>query len=299
MEQAPRLCFVGFGEVTYHWLRTLTQAAYPRDALGVLYLDHPGGREGVAAARALELGIRLARSPAEVAPDTDIHIHATAPAVAYEIFAACRSLLRPGKAWIDLNSTGPTTKVRMAVDAAACGVDFVDGAIMAPAWQHGHRTPVWQSGTGTTRFAAWGKTWGTPTVFVGEEAGAAARVKMCRSVIVKGITASLVEGLLLAEMNGIADPVLESLRDDFGPQVIDTLCNRLIQGTLRHGERRSAEMNGALDLAAETHWRPLTMHSTAALLAYVGAFGSRGVVPHADSYRALLASLAAEVRKEM
>lgn len=297
MERAPGLCFVGFGEVTYHWLRTLTGAGYPRDALGVLYLEHRGGRESVAAARAVELGVRLARSVADVPRDRQMYLHATSPAGAYGVFEACRPLLRAGTAWIDLNSTGPTVKVRMAADAAAYGTDFVDGAIMAPAWQLGHRTPVWMSGTGTARFEAWGKAWGTPTVVVGDEAGAAARVKMCRSVIVKGIAASLVEGLLLAEMNGIADPVLESLRNDFGPEIIDTLCNRLVQGTLRHGQRRADEMAGTLDLAAESHWQPRTMHSTAALLAYAGALGSRAVVPHADDYRTLLAGLAAEVRK--
>jgi 3-hydroxyisobutyrate dehydrogenase len=295
-QDPPGLCFIGFGEVTYHWVRTLIEAGYPRDALCVLYLDH-GGRGSVATARSAELDVRLVHSSADVPRHVKIHIHATAPAVARRIFDACLPSLASGQIWVDVNSAGPITKSRMSDDAAPRGVDFVDGAIMAPAWKLGHRTPVWISGPGARGFAAWGEVWGTPTVFVGEHAGIAARVKMSRSVIVKGIAACLVEGLVLAEMNGLAGPVVESLRADFGSEVIDTLCKRLVPGTLRHGERRAMEMDGALELASECNWQPVTLRSTAALLSQVGALGSKDLPADSDNYAELLAALVAKIRQ--
>ncbi len=130
-QNPPGLYFVGFGEVTYHWIRTLIEAGYPRNALSVLYLDN-GDRGSVATARAAELDVRLVRSPADVLPNVKIHIHATAPALARRIFDACLPSLAPGQTWVDVNSAGPITKSRMSEDAASQGVDFVDGAIMAP-----------------------------------------------------------------------------------------------------------------------------------------------------------------------
>ena len=290
------MCFIGFGEVGYHWMRTLIEAGYPRDALCVLYLAH-GGRASVAKARAAELDVRLLHSPGEVPPGVQIHLHATAPAVARSIFDACLPSLCPGQIWVDVNSAGPVTKSRMSKEAALRGVDFVDGAIMAPAWKLGHRTPVWISGPGATRFAAWGDAWGMPTVFLGDDAGIAARVKMSRSVIVKGIAAALVEGLVLAELNGLSGPVVESLRADFGSDVIDTLCKRLVPGTLRHGERRAMEMDGALELASESGWEPVTLRSTAALLTRVGALGDKALAADSDNYKELLAALVAKIRR--
>ena len=52
---------------------------------------------------------------------------------------------------------------------------------------------------------------------------------------------------------------MESLRTDFGSDVIDVLCRRLVPGTLRHGERRAMEMDGALELASESGWEPVTL----------------------------------------
>jgi len=293
--EAPGLCFIGIGEVGYHWLRSLRDAGYPAEKLVVLYLDH-GGRSDAAARRAAELGVALVRAPTDLPTTVEYHLHATAPAAASAVFAACLPALRSGQVWVDLNSAGPITKRSVARDAAARGVDFVDGAIMAPAWKHGHRTPVWISGSGAARFAAWGERWGTPTVPLGEQAGTAAQVKMSRSIIVKGLAASLVEGLLLAEMNGIAGPVVESLRGDFGKDLIDTLLRRFVPGTLRHGERRAMEMDGALELAEESGWEAVTLRSTATLLSRVGAVGDKDLAADPDNAMELLSELVAKLR---
>lgn len=292
---APNLCFVGFGEVTRTWITSLTAAGYPRSALQVLYLNH--GDAGVAAARARAVGyaVDLVLDPRAIRTDTDLLLHATSATALPSVFGKCLPSLRRGQLWVDVVSTAASAKERIAAEAATAGVDFVDAAMMGAAWKLGHRAALWICGPGRGRFTEWANAWGTPVVDVGPAPGTAARVKMCRSVTVKGFAAVLVEGLLLAEMNGVTDSVLQCMRDDFGNDMVELVCTRFIPGSMRHGERRAAEMKGSQELADETGWNSITIGSTARLLEFIAKSGGRELAAESSDYRELLRGLAARL----
>ena len=79
--------------------------------------------------------------------------------------------------------------------------------------------------------------------FIATEVGVASAVKMCRSVVIKGLEALAVESLLAARRFGAEQQVLASLQGTF-PQMgwEEKLPDYLISRVAEHGKRRAAEM---------------------------------------------------------
>lgn len=74
--------------------------------------------------------------------------------------------------------------------------------------------------------------------------GVASAVKMCRSVIIKGLEALVIESLFAARIYGAEAEVLESLAASFpGMGWEDHLPDYLISRVAEHGHRRAVEMH--------------------------------------------------------
>jgi 3-hydroxyisobutyrate dehydrogenase-like beta-hydroxyacid dehydrogenase len=54
--------------------------------------------------------------------------------------------------YADLNSASPDVKRQVAAVVAATGALFVESAVMAPVWPHGHRVPMLLGGPGAAPF---------------------------------------------------------------------------------------------------------------------------------------------------
>ncbi len=103
-----------------------------------------------------------------------------------------------------------------------------------------------------------------------DETGRASAVKMCRSVMVKGLEALLTESLLTARHYGVEHEVLESL-DRFLPGAdCRTLSHYMISRTLVHGARRAEEMREAARTASEAGVAPLMSKACAERQAWAG-----------------------------
>lgn len=291
MTANDRVCIVGFGEVGFHWTRTLFDGGYDPEDLAVLYLPHAAGRLEHAQAKADELGARLVTTPEEVPDGTHLYLHATTAAGAEDVLDRCIDHLGSEDVWVDVNSTGPAAKECMAVVAAGSGAAFVDGAIMAPAWKLGHRTPVWAAGPGTAAFVAWAERWGMPTVFIEGGPGAAAGIKMCRSFIQKGLAASLVEGLAVAELIGVQQHVRRSLVEDLGQEVVDSFCRRFIRPTMQHAARRAAEVEQAIEMSEGLGWEALHARGVSDFLLRLAEVGGPDIAERNEDETAILQQL--------
>ena len=88
-----------------------------------------------------------------------------------------------------------------------------------------------------------------------ERLGAASAAKMCRSVIVKGLEALMLESLLTARNFGVEGAVLESLQsmalDDWRAQ-----SRYMISRALLHGRRRAEEMREVARTVGEAGLAP-------------------------------------------
>src|SRR5690606_3082560 len=78
---------------------------------------------------------------------------------------------------------------------------------------------------------------------VATRVGVASAIKMCRSVVIKGLEAITVESLRAARLHGAEDAVLASLAETF-PSMGWTrqLPDYLISRVAEHGRRRAEEM---------------------------------------------------------
>ncbi|WP_283248408.1 DUF1932 domain-containing protein [Leucobacter allii] len=179
--------------------------------------------------------------------EADLVLSLTGARAAAAVAAEALPHLRPGAILADLNTGSPELKERISAEAAAAGVRFADAAVLAPVPRAGHRTPLAASGTGAEAFAALMTPLGAPVEVVGARAGDAARLKLLRSVFMKGLAALVIEGLTAAAAQD-AEPWLRAqIAAELGPGG-DALVERLVTGTRAHAERREHEVRDALDV---------------------------------------------------
>ena len=89
-----------------------------------------------------------------------------------------------------------------------------------------------------------------------DKLGAASAAKMCRSVVVKGLEALMLESLLTARNFGVEQAVLESLQATFPADTWRSQGRYMISRALIHGRRRAEEMREAARTVAEAGLAP-------------------------------------------
>ncbi|WP_232522387.1 NAD(P)-dependent oxidoreductase [Marinimicrobium alkaliphilum] len=151
--------------------------------------------------------------------------------------------LEPEAWFLDLNSTAPETKRRVAEIVEAAGGYYVEAAVMGPIEPMRLAVPMLLGGPRAKAFQPVAQGLGLKGAsFYSPVLGAAAATKMCRSVIVKGLEALVAESLLTARYYGVEESVLDSLGNLFPGADWPDLARYLISRSLEHGARRAAEM---------------------------------------------------------
>lgn len=150
--------------------------------------------------------------------------------------------------WFDMNSVAPKTKKLAAEAIEAVNVRYIDVAIMAPV-DVGLSVPLLVSGPQVDRAVEMlGALGFTDVRGVGREVGKASAIKLCRSIMVKGVEALTAEMVLAATEAGVLDEVLDSLDASMKPQSWADRANYNLDRMLLHGGRRAAEMNEAAEM---------------------------------------------------
>jgi 3-hydroxyisobutyrate dehydrogenase-like beta-hydroxyacid dehydrogenase len=99
---------------------------------------------------------------------------------------------------------------------------------------------------------------------ISDRVGVASAIKMCRSIIIKGLEAITVESMFTARRYGAEKQVLDSLAATFPGMGWDAaLPDYLISRVAEHGKRRAAEMREAAQAVADAGLEPLTALATA------------------------------------
>jgi 3-hydroxyisobutyrate dehydrogenase-like beta-hydroxyacid dehydrogenase len=107
------------------------------------------------------------------------------------------------------------------------------------------RTPLLASGHGAERLAELLRPLGAPVVVLDQPAGAAARMKLLRSVFTKGLATLMIETLGAARAAGAEDWVRGQIASELGDQG-PALLDRFVAGTYQHAERREHEVRDVL-----------------------------------------------------
>jgi 3-hydroxyisobutyrate dehydrogenase-like beta-hydroxyacid dehydrogenase len=262
MINTRRIALIGFGEVG----KTLAQgfgAVGGREiaTFDILFDDAAAGPALKEKARALKA--EACASAADAARGAEVVISAVTAASAFDVAKEAASYLRAGQFFLDINSVSPETKRADAEAVEPSGADYVEAAVMAPIAPYGLKVPMLLGGKKAAELAAILVPAGMKMEPVATLIGQASAIKMCRSVMIKGIEALAVEGFLTARRYGVEDRIIASLDETFPSLHWEKLAGYLIERVVRHGRRRAAEMREAAETVAAAGLEPLMTSATA------------------------------------
>ena len=162
---------------------------------------------------------------------------------------------------LDINSVSPGRKqetAKLLGDSAR----YVDVAVLAPIHPARHQTPMLLAGPHAAAVAPMLAALGMRATIAGAEVGAAAAIKMVRSVIVKGIEALTLECFLAAARAGVVDEVANSLKNNYPGLDWSKIVPYNLERMAVHGERRAAEMEEVAETLRELGVEPLMTLAT-------------------------------------
>ena len=243
--KAPRIGFLGFGEVGQRFAADLRAArADLQLATYDLLLHQAAAGEGMrrhAAVQRVELAVETG---ALAAPGTLIFSAVTAD----QTLEAARALAqRPleGTWVVDVNSAAPATKIECAALVAAAGGRYVEAAVMTSVPPHGIRVPMLLGGAHAAGVEPVLRELGFVAETVSPDLGVASAIKLCRSVIIKGLESLVVESFTAARSLGVEKQVLASLQETYPQFDWEKQGDYLFSRVIQHGKRRAEEMRAS------------------------------------------------------
>lgn len=252
---ATRIAFIGFGEVGQRFSADFLRAGAARITAYDLVFDDPALSNG-RIAKAEALGVSPSPNAAAACRDVPLVISAVTADAAETVAEEARHYLSPGQIFFDVNSASPATKKRAARHVEASGAYYIEGAVMGPVLRPGIRVLILAGGPAAGRAAALLNGFGMNVVAVAAEHGKASAIKLCRSIIVKGLEALMVDCARAARQADVGSEVFASLAETFPSIDWAALADNMAERVATHGVRRSAEMREAAAMLAEMGLAP-------------------------------------------
>lgn len=242
MSHSLRIGLIGLGKVGETFARHLSGQAQVRVYDRLFDLDPwPSGVEK----RVRDADVVPCASPREAVEGASLIFSLVHPTVSSQVAAQVASLVSDRESlFLDLNSAPPTVKERSALEFPKGGASYVDGGILGSVSLHRHRVPIVLSGPGARRAADLLSDLGMAPRWVSDKVGAASAIKICRSVVMKGLESLLVEALLAAQEYDVTQDVLASLEGAMASRPFSETVEMLITTHAVHSQRRSGEMAG-------------------------------------------------------
>jgi 3-hydroxyisobutyrate dehydrogenase-like beta-hydroxyacid dehydrogenase len=206
-------------------------------------------------------GTVMCETPADAVAGADIVLAFTHAAQAIEAAESAVGHMKTGAFYADLATGNAGLKQSLAGLAHDKGLRFVDGAIMNPVPLQGVATPVELAGDDPDQLAALLTPAGMRVTVVSTEPGVAATRKLLRSILVKGLSALIIESLRAAEKTGQAEWFRGHLSEVL-TGIDDAFISRLVTGTVQHRVRRVHEMEAVVSMLEELGEPPLTADAT-------------------------------------
>ena len=257
-----RIGLVGFGEVGGIFGRDFAEQGIRVSVYDILF--HSTESREAMFQKARDCGVEACESLAECVREAELVISAVTASSSLDVAKDASSLLRPGQIFMDINSVSPTRKRADADQIERSGAHFVESAVMAPVPPYRLKAPMLLGGPYAAEVAPRLRVLGMDATPVSERIGVASAVKMCRSVMIKGIEALAVECLFAARRYGAEEAVLGSLEATY-PQMGwgDKLPNYLVSRVAEHGRRRAAEMREVAEALRDVGIDPTMAEATA------------------------------------
>jgi 3-hydroxyisobutyrate dehydrogenase-like beta-hydroxyacid dehydrogenase len=219
-------------------------------------LQDPLRREAMLT-KAANADVEMYDSAAEAVRGVQLVICAVTAGSALAVAKGVADDLLPGQLFMDINSVAPATKQAASDALQACGAGYVDAAVMAPVPPQRLQTPILLGGAQAMTVLQWLEPLGFNVKVVADSIGVASAIKMCRSIMIKGLEALTTECLSTARQYGAEERVLASLHKSFPEMGWNArLPHYLISRVAEHGLRRAEEMEEVAKTAADVGVTP-------------------------------------------
>ena len=217
-------------------------------------------------ARAEQVHVQVHDSFAAATSGADLIVSAVTASSSGDVATLAGKHLRAGQIFLDINSVSPGKKQSSCRAVEASGADYVESAVMAPVPPYRLKVPMLLGGRRAESLVVQLARLGMNAQAISEEIGVASAVKMCRSVVIKGMEALAVESMRAARRFGAEKPVLASLNETFPGMGWDKdLPDYLISRVAEHGRRRAAEMREVARTLEDAGLEPTMASATARL----------------------------------
>jgi 3-hydroxyisobutyrate dehydrogenase-like beta-hydroxyacid dehydrogenase len=281
-----RIALIGYGEVGRILAEDLRAQGLAVTAFDIKLRAEAGEplRE-----HALQFGVGLAPSHVEAVQGAELVVSAVTASQAVAVAEACAPGLAPGGFFLDLNSASPGAKQRAAEFVDGVGGRFVEGAVMTSVPPYRIQVPLLLGGPDAAALAPRLDAVGFQARVASATLGVASATKMCRSVMIKGLEAMVIESFTAARHYGVEDAVIASLQETFPGIDWERQASYFFQRVIEHGRRRSEELREVAQTVREAGLEPWSAAGTAerqawmADLADAGLFGARGAPGFARS----------------
>jgi 3-hydroxyisobutyrate dehydrogenase-like beta-hydroxyacid dehydrogenase len=231
---------------------------------------------------AARIGVSLAASHADLAGRADFIVSAVTASQAVPVARACAGAAKKGAWFLDFNSASPGAKQRAAKLIDGAGARYVEGAVMTSVPPYRIKVPLLLGGHDAAELAPLINDLGFNAKVASDKLGVSSAVKMCRSIMIKGMEAMVIEAFTTARAYGVEDAVLASLKETFPGIDWEKQGAYFFQRVIEHGRRRAEEVREVAETVREAGLTPWSAQGTAERQAFVadladeGIFGQKG-----------------------
>ena len=231
----------------------------------------------------------IASSHAAAVHGVDLVVSAVTASQSVAVAEAVAPALKRGAFVLDVNSASPGAKCRAAEIVNAAGGRYVEGAVMTSVPPYRIKVPLLLGGPDAAALQPVLEAFGFAPKIASERLGVASATKMCRSVMIKGLEAMVIESFTTARHYGVEDAVIASLHETFPGIDWEQQAAYFFQRVIKHGRRRSEEVREVAVTVQEAGLTPWSAAGTAERQAWVadladaGVFGTRGTPDFARS----------------
>jgi 3-hydroxyisobutyrate dehydrogenase-like beta-hydroxyacid dehydrogenase len=251
-----KIGFIGFGEAGFHIAAGLRGAGVVNLSAYDINAQAPRLGEKIQQ-RARASQVALLDSSEALIRSSDLLFSTVTANAAVEAARQSAPFLEARHLYADLNSVSPATKQSIEKIVRDSGGRFVEAAVMAAVAPQGHAVPMLLGGQAAREFSERLAAYGMQLEVISEQVGAASAVKMCRSILIKGLEALLFECALGAGHYGADERVFASLDRSLPGLDWSRLAGYMMGRVIEHGERRAREMEEVAETLSEAGVEPI------------------------------------------
>ncbi|MDO8767455.1 MAG: DUF1932 domain-containing protein [Burkholderiaceae bacterium] len=273
--ELTQLGMVGYGEVGKIITAGLKSHMRTVQAWDLKFVD--AAAQTTERAHAASAGVAALDSMQALCQASNFIISAVTASQTLAVAQAAALHIQPGSVFLDLNSASPGTKQQAARLIETAGAHYVEAGVMTSIPPYGVRVPMLLGGPQAAAIAPRLQAFGMDAKAVSADIGIASAIKMCRSVMIKGLEALVIESYATARKYGVEDHVIPTLAETFPSIDWQQTGAYFFSRVVQHGKRRAEEMRESANTVKEAGFEPFMAAAIAQKHDWVAGLARDGV----------------------